>query len=45
MTKDIVYLINESGIESAKTKQAQDKGITIITNLIDLIGEQNGNLA
>jgi len=39
LTKDVVFLINESGIESAKTKQAQERGITIITSLSDLIGE------
>tara|TARA_X000001382_G_scaffold127132_1_gene114606 strand:+ start:4426 stop:5193 length:768 start_codon:yes stop_codon:yes gene_type:complete len=37
LTKDVTILINESGIESAKTRTAQDKGITIITNLKDLI--------
>ena len=39
LTQDVIFLINESGIESAKTKQAQERGITIITNLSDLIGE------
>lgn len=39
LTKDVIFLINESGIESAKTKQAQERGITIITSLSDLIGE------
>jgi len=44
LTKDVTILINESGIESAKTRTAQDKGITIITNLKDLlkIGQNNG---
>lgn len=37
LTKAVTILINESGIESAKTKTARDKGITIITNLKDLI--------
>jgi len=37
MTKDVNILVNESGIESAKTRAAQSKGITIITNLKDLI--------
>lgn len=45
VTKDVSILVNESGIESAKTKQARDKGITIITNLKDFIGETNGNVA
>ena len=37
LTKDVTILINESGIESAKTRTARDKGITIIQNLKDLI--------
>lgn len=37
LTKDVTILINESGIESAKTQTARDKGITIVTNLNDLI--------
>jgi len=37
MTKDVNILVNESGIESAKTRAALSKGITIITNLKDLI--------
>ena len=46
LTKDVVFLINESGIESAKTKQAQERGITIITSLSDLIGEKDyGSIA
>ena len=45
ITKDVTILINESGIESAKTKQAQAKGITIVTNLLDFLGEENGNPA
>ena len=45
ITKDVIFLINESGIESAKTKQAREKGIEIITNLRELIGEINGNVA
>ena len=39
MAKDVIFLINESGIESAKTKQAQERGITIITSLKELIGD------
>jgi len=46
ITKDVTILVNESGIESAKTKTAQDKGITIVTNLLDFLGEEkNGNIA
>jgi hypothetical protein len=37
LTKDVNFLVNESGIESAKTRTAQERGITIITNLKDLI--------
>jgi NAD-dependent DNA ligase len=37
LTKNVTILINESGIESAKTQTARDKGITIVTNLNDLI--------
>lgn len=33
LTKKVTILVNESGIESAKTKQARDSGIIIITNL------------
>jgi hypothetical protein len=39
LTSKVTLLVNESGIESAKTKKARDSGITIITNLKDLINE------
>lgn len=39
LTKDCTHLINESGIESAKTKTARDRGVVIITNLKKLIKE------
>lgn len=39
LTKDVTILINESGVESAKTTQARNSGITIIENLLDLLGE------
>jgi DNA ligase (NAD+) len=39
LTKEVTILVNESGIESAKTKQAQEKGILIVTNLRQFIGE------
>lgn len=39
LTKDVTILVNESGIESAKTKTAAQRGITIVTNLLDFIGE------
>ena len=39
LTKDVTILINESGVESAKTKKARNAGVLIITNLLDFIGE------
>jgi hypothetical protein len=39
LTKQVTILVNESGIESAKTKQARENGVTIVTNLLDFIGE------
>lgn len=39
LTKDVTILVNESGIESAKTKKARDSGVQIITNLLELTGE------
>ena len=38
LTKDVNILVNESGIESAKTQAARDRGVTIITNLKEIIG-------
>ena len=43
LTKDVTILINESGIESSKTKSAESKNIRIVTNLTQLIGEKNGS--
>ena len=37
LTKDVNILVNESGIESAKTKKAQNNNITIINNINELI--------
>jgi len=42
LTKDCTHLINESGIESAKTQTARERGVIIINNLNDLFGEKNG---
>ena len=42
LTKDCTHLINESGIESAKTQTARERGVIIINNILDLIGEKNG---
>jgi len=39
ITKDVTILVNESGVESAKTQKARESGITIIENLLDFIGE------
>ena len=39
LTKDVTILVNEGGVESAKTKTAAQRGITIVTNLLDFIGE------
>lgn len=33
LTKQVDFLINEGGTESAKTRQARDTGVTIVTNL------------
>jgi NAD-dependent DNA ligase len=33
LTKQVTILINESGVESSKTKQARDSGVEIVTNL------------
>ena len=37
VTRDVTILLNESGMESAKTKKARDMGVSIITNLNQLI--------
>ncbi len=39
LTKECTHLINESGIESAKTQTARDRGVIIISNIKHLIGE------
>lgn len=39
LTKQVTILVNESGIESAKTKKASASGVLIVNNLKDLIGE------
>lgn len=40
VTKDVTILINEGGVESAKTLKARESGITIVTNLKDFIGDK-----
>ena len=42
VTMDVTHLVNESGIESAKTQKARDSGIIVVTHLKDLIGELHG---
>lgn len=37
LTKQVTVLVNESGIESAKTKTARDSGVLIVTNLISFL--------
>lgn len=39
VTKDVTILVNESGIESTKTKKARESGVTIVTNLSEFLGE------
>lgn len=39
LTKECTHLVNESGIESAKTQTARDRGVIIISNIKHLIGE------
>ena len=39
ITKDVTILVNESGVETLKTKKAADDGVRIVTNIHDLIGE------
>ena len=43
LTNDVTILVNESGIASSKTKSAESKGIRIVTNIKQLIGENNGS--
>lgn len=39
ITKDVTILVNESGVESAKTQKARESGIRIVTNLTEILGE------
>jgi DNA ligase (NAD+) len=39
LTKDVTILLNESGIESAKTVKAANSGIRIVNNIQEIIGE------
>lgn len=40
LTKDVTILINESGVESAKTVKAEASGVRIVNNINELIGEE-----
>tara|TARA_B100000497_G_scaffold6427_1_gene6334 strand:+ start:445 stop:1221 length:777 start_codon:yes stop_codon:yes gene_type:complete len=42
LTKDVTILVNESGIESAKTKQARESGVEIITDLQSYLEKKYG---
>ena len=37
LTKQVTHLVNESGQESAKTRQARDTGVTIVTDLTSFL--------
>lgn len=39
LTKAVTILVNESGIESAKTTKARESGVTVIEDLKQLLGE------
>lgn len=43
VTNDVTILVNETGVETTKTLKALDKGIQIVTNLKDYIGERHGS--
>lgn len=43
LTKAVTILLNESGVESAKTKKAQEMGITIYNNIKQILKEENTN--
>ena len=43
VTKSTQFLVNESGIPSAKTKKAESEGISIVTNLNDLLEKKYGS--
>ena len=39
VTKEVTIVVNESGVETAKTQKARESGSIIITNLKDFLGE------
>lgn len=40
LTKDVMILVNEGGVESAKTIKARESGVIIVTNLKDFLEEK-----
>ena len=43
VTKDVTILLNESGVESGKTKKARDNGVRIVTTIDELEETLNHN--
>ena len=43
VTKNTKILVNESGIPSAKTKKAEAEGISIVTNINELLEKNHGS--
>ena len=39
VTKEVTHLVNESGIESDKTRKALANGVQIVTNINTLLGD------
>jgi DNA ligase (NAD+) len=39
VTKEVSILINESGVESSKTRKARDRGVSVVTNINQLLQE------
>ena len=37
ITKDVTILVNESGVETAKTRKAADDGVRVVTNIQELM--------
>lgn len=38
LTKEVTILVNESEVESSKTQKARDAGVSIVNNILELIG-------
>jgi NAD-dependent DNA ligase len=41
LTKEVTILVNESGVETAKTQKARQAGVLVVENLKDFITENN----